>query len=283
MSIQKIKNIGYVDEIVFQLQSQYSEKLFSRLYNAVKYKLLEYNKYSFLYLTKEDKEDVLQDVLSTTIFTSIEKYNRKTNFLSYVNNIFRKRLITKTNQKIKNKTISITKMEEFETQEDISTGKSVITDNKEILYKKYIDTEMSSRIEKEKVENFISNIINSLQEIDNKDYRYVIYAILIFDFKKLQNLLNLFSELYKVCSSTIYTRSSRAFEKLSKILNHKVDRKLMLQVNRFISIKDEKIKEIVCKFKFTKYNGNIIEVYKILEKIDKKRENGIHEILEVIV
>lgn len=86
MSIQKIKNSNQVhqadqaDQIVFKLQKQYSEKLFSKLYKIVRYQLLKYNKNSFRCLTTGDKEDVLHDILSTAIFTSIENYNGKVRF-----------------------------------------------------------------------------------------------------------------------------------------------------------------------------------------------------------
>ena len=174
-------------------------------------------------------------------------------------------------------------MEKFDVEGDTSYNKSVITENKEILYKKYIESDIYNRIEKEKVEDFIYGVINSLQKIRNKNHRYIIYAFLIFDFGKLQNLINLFSELYNTDYRTIYTRVYRSYQKLSKIFNHKVDRKVMLQISRFISIKSPEINKVVEKFEFKKYNGNIMDIYKILKKIDKKRENGIHELLGVII
>jgi DNA-directed RNA polymerase specialized sigma24 family protein len=266
----KVTKIEPLEPMVFELQKHYSEKIFNKLCNNIYRIMFAYLK-SWNYFCNEEIEDIIQNYYLHGFEKSIKTFDGSSSFVTYVINIVRLRALDLYSQKKKRFYYEFFRVESFDYTHN-TFDEQLIRIDYHIPQEKCgaIAFNYKSTLTKIYLKEDINKVLNAIVRIENKDYRRILLSFIIFDFRKNKDLLQFIRLLYYQSIKALDTHFIRAKENLSNLLKAYIDTSTLLEIRKFVVLKNCEIYEIVNRIVNCKDHKKLTDQQKEDIKEDKK-------------
>jgi DNA-directed RNA polymerase specialized sigma24 family protein len=243
----KVTKIEPLEPMVFELQEHYSEKTFNKLCNSI-YRIMFAYLRSWYYFCDEEIEDIIQAYYLSGFEKSIKTFDGSSSFVTYAINIVRLRALSLYFQKKKLFYYEFFRVESFDYAYNTVDEKLIGIDYHMPQEKcGAIAFNYKRALTKIYLKEDINDVLNAITKIKNKDYRRILLSFIIFDFRKNKDLLQFIRLLYHQSVKALDTHFIRAKENLSNLLKAYIDTSTLLEIRKFVVLKNCEIGEIANK------------------------------------